>query len=244
LKISSRTRGETEVYQGSPCPNGHDGLRYKSTGQCVQCKRESGRKGLKARASLSDAVRRQARWIDSFEKNFKAVSKLGILRVLSSEYHKTRLQAWLYRMRNRWSEHPAERQKRLITLGEEGWWLHIDPPRHQIRLGFQVGTPEHKKHKKAVLQEWRQRNADKIRENFRTYYKTHPDQRKKAADARTKRFDENPGLAAYLTSLRRKREKAQRCKCCSNKEFREVYLNLASQGLETDHKMSLAIELN
>lgn len=109
MKIASRTRGETDVYRGPPCPNGHDGLRYKSTGQCVECKRESGRKTSKSRGSLSDAVRKQARWVNSFEKNFNAVSKLGILRVLSSEYHKTPLQAWVYRMRNRWSEHPAER---------------------------------------------------------------------------------------------------------------------------------------
>jgi hypothetical protein len=243
MKIQSRTRGRTEVFRGAPCPSGHEGLRYKSTRQCVECKRRSGRKGSVSQGSLADAVQRQTRWVALFDRNFNEVAKLGIVTVLNSEHHRTPLQAWLYRMRTRWANHPPDRQARLIKLGEEDWWHRIAPPRHQFRIGVRVGTPEHKKRKKEVLLDWRQRNATSIRKKYRTYYQTHPEQRKKAADARTRRFRENPGLAAYLTSLRRKREKAQRCECCSNEVFRRLYLKHAARGLETDHRMSLSIAI-
>ena len=241
MRITSRTRGETEVYRGPQCPNGHDGLRYNSTGQCVQCKRESGRKGSKSRGSLSDAVRKQARWVKCFEKNFKAVSKLGILRVLSRDYHKTEIQGWLYRMRTRWNEHPTDRQARLISLGERKWWLRIDPPRHQTRTGFLVGSVEHQEYKRTVRKGWREINPEKVREYYTTNYKNNPRQHEKAAAARLKRYRENPGLAAFLTSSRRKRVKAQRCNCCTDQEIRAVYLRNGSRRLDTDHKISLAV---
>jgi 5-methylcytosine-specific restriction endonuclease McrA len=231
----------TEVYRGPPCPSGHDGVRYKSTRQCVECKRASGRKNAEPRGALSDAVRKQSRWIAQFETNYRTVQKTGILKVLGAAYHVTPIQKWLYRMRTRWADHLPERQTRLIALGAGGWWQRTDPPRHQVRSGFQVGTDEHKQHKKGILQEWRTRNGDKIRAQFRSYYRNRPELREKASSARAKRFKDNPGEAAYLTSLRRMREKSQRCDCCTNKDFRIVYLKNAAAGLETDHVISLAI---
>jgi len=146
-------------------------------------------------------------------------------------------------MRTRWDDHDETRKDRLLALGESGWWLRTDIPRHQKKLGFAVGSEAHKAHKKASLDEWRDRNRANIRAKYRDYYKSHEDQRQKAAANRARRFKENPGLAAYLTSLRRKREKSQRCTCCSNIQFREVYLKNAERGLETDHIISLAIAL-
>lgn len=32
------------VYNGKPCKYGHPGLRYASTGACVECQRKHGRK--------------------------------------------------------------------------------------------------------------------------------------------------------------------------------------------------------
>ena len=29
--------GRAEKYYGTPCPHGHDGLRYRSTGNCIDC---------------------------------------------------------------------------------------------------------------------------------------------------------------------------------------------------------------
>jgi hypothetical protein len=146
-------------------------------------------------------------------------------------------------MRLYWEDQPAERQARLIALGEENWWRRVDPPRHQTRTGFQIGSPEYKTYKRWVNKAWRESRGEQIRADARAYYSTNPGHREKAAAARRKRFDENPGLAAYLTSLRRKRERAQRCHCCSNLEFRAIYLKHAAPGLETDHKLSLAIAI-
>lgn len=243
LKIPSRTRGETEVYRGQRCPNDHAGIRYKSTGQCVSCKRESGRKGSKPRGSLSDAVRRQARWIAAFEKNFRAVSRLGISTVLSRENHNTPLQKWLYRMRTRWDCHPTARRSRLISLGEEKWWRRTALPRHQTRIGPPVGSPGHKEHRRAVNKTWRVKNGDKLRKGSRYYYATNPKHRQRVAAARRKRYKENPGEGAYRQSLRRQREKAQRCDCCSNQEIRAVYLRNGSRGLDTDHRTSLGVAI-
>jgi hypothetical protein len=39
----ARRRG-LKVYQGSPCLRGHSGLRYTSTGGCIQCISEGIRK--------------------------------------------------------------------------------------------------------------------------------------------------------------------------------------------------------
>lgn len=150
LKITSRTRGQTEVYRGPLCPNGHEGIRYQSTDQCVECERISGRKGSKARGSLPDAVRRQSRWVESFERNFAGVSKIGIETVLK-ENHGKPLYKWLYRMRTHWDTHLADRQERLLSLGQPGWWLRTDPPLHQTRSGFLVWSPEHRVHKKNVV---------------------------------------------------------------------------------------------
>lgn len=243
LKIPSSTRGETEVYRGLPCPNGHDGLRYMSTTQCVECKRARGRKGARPRGSLSNAMRGQARWTTAFERNFEAASKLGIDRVLSRENHGDRIQKWLYQMRARWNDHPNDRQTRLLSLGQEGWWLHTEPPRHQMRTGFLRGSSEYKRYKRAVNKKWREKNGDRLRSDYRSRYAKKPEYRENAAASRQRRFEENPGLAAYLTSLRRRREKVQRCDCCSNGDFRKIYLTHASQGLETDHKTSLAIAI-
>lgn|GEM_PF-1634343 len=246
MKITSSTRGETSVFQGDPCPNGHDGLRYVSTRQCVQCKRANGRKNSSSAApskTLSEATRNQSRWVAAFEENYAAVKALGLGVVLTKDHHGSPLQKWVYRMRTRWSEHPADRQARLLELGEAGWWLRTDAPRHQTRSGVLVGTEGHKAHKQRVLKVWREKNADRLRERFRDYYKRSPDLRERAAAARTARFKANPGLAAYLTSLRRKREQSQRCSCCTNQEFRVAYLANAAAGLETDHETSLAIAI-
>ena len=241
MKIPSSTRGQTEVYKGPPCPSGHNGLRYKSTGQCVECKRLSGRKGAKSRGMLSDAVRKQSRWVQAFERNYATVAKLGIKRVLGPIYHAKPLQKWLYQMRVRWDDHTEDRRARLLALGQQGWWLRTDPPRHQLLTGFLVGSAEHKRHKREVNKRWRDKQGDALRKQYRTYYATNPEHREKAAAARRERFRQNPGLAAYLTSLRRKREKSQLCSCCANADFRRVYLEHAAKGLETDHKLSLAI---
>lgn len=246
VKIKSSTRGQTSVFRGDPCPNGHDGLRYVNTRQCVQCKRDRGKKAARTAASsksLSDATRSQARWVAAFEENYAAVRAIGLKLVLSKEHHDSPLQKWVYRMRTRWDTHPPDRQKRLLKLGEMGWWLRSDAPRHQTRSGALAGSAAHKAHKQSVLKAWREKNADSLREKFRDYYRRSPDLRKKAAAARAARFKANPGLAAYLTSLRRKREQSQRCTCCTNQDFRRVYLANADAGLETDHKMSLAIAL-
>ena len=199
--------------------------------------------GAKSRGPLSDAVRRQARWVNLFEKNLAAVSKLGIDRVLSREYYGKPTQKWLYRMRTRWDNHSADRKKLLLSLGQEGWWLRTDPARHQTRTGFLVGSAEHKRYKHSVGKRRRDRNRHRIRRYYREYYATHPNHRERVAAARQKRFEQNPGQAAYLRSLRRQREKAQRCNCCSNSDFRRVYLKNGSRGLQTDHKVSLAIAI-
>jgi hypothetical protein len=39
-----------KVYKGSPCLRGHAGLRYTSTGGCVECIREGMRTRAKAKA--------------------------------------------------------------------------------------------------------------------------------------------------------------------------------------------------
>jgi len=35
-KLAARAAGQKK-FQGSPCVNGHSGIRYSSTGQCVDC---------------------------------------------------------------------------------------------------------------------------------------------------------------------------------------------------------------
>lgn len=224
-------------------PNGHDGIRYRSTRQCVECKRASGRKGSKSRGSLSSAVRRQARWLNAFARNFAATARLGIDRVLSREYHGTPLQKWLYQMRARWEGHPKDRRTQLLSLGQEGWWLRTEPPRHQMGTGVLRGSSEYNQYKRAVNKQWRDKNAKRLRDEYRSRYALNPQYRVQAATRRQQRFDENPGLAAYLTSLRRRRERLPRCHCCSNSDLRKIYLEHGLLGLQTDHKVSLAIAI-
>jgi hypothetical protein len=33
-----------DKYQGNPCKRGHDGMRYKKTGICVQCAKDAAKK--------------------------------------------------------------------------------------------------------------------------------------------------------------------------------------------------------
>jgi 5-methylcytosine-specific restriction endonuclease McrA len=99
------------------------------------------------------------------------------------------------------------------------------------------------KYKRSVNKEWRETNGEGIRRYYRAYYAKHRKHRERAAAARQRRFAERPGLASYLTSLRREREQVQRCTCCSNDDFRIAYLRYAGKGLETDHKVSLAIAI-
>jgi hypothetical protein len=241
LLIASRTRGRTKAFRGVPCPNGHDGLRYKSTRACVQCKRESGRTGFISRGTHLDAVRRQPRYIRLFEKNYSSVSRKGIGVILSAAYHSHPLQRWVYNKRSRWKSLPHAMRLRLLRLGEEGWWLRTAPPRHQTRTGMLVGSAEHKRHKLAVNKVWRDRRGDYIRADQRRRYSQSPALRKRIAAARSLRFRASPGLAAYLRSRRRARERFQRCTCCSDAQIRSIYLRHGSLRLETDHKVSLAI---
>lgn len=44
-RIDAHRAGHTHYYTGVPCANGHDGLRYVSTGNCVECARAYTRAG-------------------------------------------------------------------------------------------------------------------------------------------------------------------------------------------------------
>lgn len=82
-RAEAKAAGE-RFYMGSPCPRGHDGLRYTSKGTCVGCAKDDAKKKSElrarktpcAKASSEEMKRKRAAIIRSWrDRNKKAVSE-------------------------------------------------------------------------------------------------------------------------------------------------------------------------
>lgn len=76
----------TRYVKGGPCLRGHDGLRYASTGQCVECQVERAReyRATETRADRNARMKRYRQNVKARALNGRAVARCDASRLTTT----------------------------------------------------------------------------------------------------------------------------------------------------------------